>query len=279
MKFRNRPDLTEIDVETKAMAERTTILRCLVGSTAHGLEISDQDDRDEMGVCIEDFEAFVGFSTFEQYIERTAALREGSYDARSRPGDLDLTIFSLKKFLRLLLTGNPTKLLLLFVTDPLVRTSEGLELQALAPHIVSRQAGHAFLHYMIQQGERLRGERGQKNVNRPELVEAFGFDTKYVGHVIRLGFQGIELMQTGRITLPMPLAERSLVRSIRFGKLTLQQVTSIASGLEHDLVDAIFGSKLRLEPDAEIIEDWMLQRYLQAWSERKRQTVGHSSTV
>lgn len=37
----------------RELAEPNTILRCLVGSTVHGISVSDQDDRDEMGVCVE----------------------------------------------------------------------------------------------------------------------------------------------------------------------------------------------------------------------------------
>ena len=46
---------------------------------------------------------------FEHYVERTQP--EG---ARSGPGDLDLVAYSLRKWLRLALSGNPTVLLLLF---------------------------------------------------------------------------------------------------------------------------------------------------------------------
>jgi len=43
---------------TRDTAERSTILRGLVGSTVHGLNVNDGiEDRDEMGVCVEPFEA------------------------------------------------------------------------------------------------------------------------------------------------------------------------------------------------------------------------------
>ena len=39
-------------------AERSTILRGLVGSTVHGLAVDEGlEDRDEMGVCVEPFDA------------------------------------------------------------------------------------------------------------------------------------------------------------------------------------------------------------------------------
>jgi hypothetical protein len=42
------------------------------------------------------------------------------------------------------------------------------------------------------------------HTNRPELVAVHGYDTKYAMHALRLGLQGIELLSTGRITLPVP---------------------------------------------------------------------------
>ncbi len=97
-------------------AERCTILRGLVGSTAHGLNVNDGiEDRDEMGICVEPLEgAMALWAPFEQSIYRSAAEREGRDDARSTAGDLDLTIYSLRKWTRLALKGNPTIMLLLF---------------------------------------------------------------------------------------------------------------------------------------------------------------------
>src|SRR5439155_3782186 len=115
--------------------------------------------------------------------------------------------------------------LLLFVRDDatLVRTELGLKLQALAPALLSRRAGRGYLGYLRGQKERLLGTRGQKRVNRPELVEAHGFDTKYAMHAARLGHQGLELLETGRVTLPMPEPTRSRVMEIRTGARTFDE--------------------------------------------------------
>jgi hypothetical protein len=87
----------------RATAESSTILRGLVGSTVHGLNVNDGiEDRDEMGVCVEPLEAAMAlWAPFEQFIYRSAAEREGRDDARSIAGDLDLTIYSFRKWTRL----------------------------------------------------------------------------------------------------------------------------------------------------------------------------------
>ncbi|WP_329054624.1 nucleotidyltransferase domain-containing protein [Amycolatopsis sp. NBC_01488] len=66
------------------------------------------------------------------------------------PGDLDLIVYSLREWMRLALTGNPTVLLPLFVAGhEIVRITElGHELRANATKIVSRQAGLRFAGYL-----------------------------------------------------------------------------------------------------------------------------------
>jgi predicted nucleotidyltransferase len=249
------------------MAEANTIIRCTVGSTVHGLALEGTDDRDEMGVCIEEFQSFAGFTEFEQYIYRSAAEREGKHDAKSQPGDLDLCIYGLKKFLRLAMQGNPSVINLLFVPTQFcqVMTWAGLELQQQAPLIVSKQAGKRFLGYMEAQKQRLMGERGQKRTNRPELEEKYGYDTKYACHVVRLGYEGVEVMQTGRITLPMPEPSLTFCRDIRLGKVPLQDVLQKAGELERELKDLLDVSELPESPNRAVLESWMLDLYKRAW--------------
>ena len=176
-------------------AERGTILRGLVGSTVHGLNVNDGiEDRDEMGVCVEPLEAAMALSyPFEQFIYRSAAEREGRADARSTAGDLDLTVYSLRKWMRLALKGNPTILLLLFTPDDqLVQCGVlGRELRGLAPQIISRRVQGPYLGYLQAQKQRLTGERGQKRIHRPELEEMYGFDTKYAMHMLPVSASGI----------------------------------------------------------------------------------------
>jgi predicted nucleotidyltransferase len=70
------------------------------------------------GVCIEPLDdAMALCSPFEQFIYRSAAEHEGRDNARSTAGDLDLTIYSLRKWMRLALRANPTILILLFTPD------------------------------------------------------------------------------------------------------------------------------------------------------------------
>jgi predicted nucleotidyltransferase len=227
----------------------------------HGLHLESQDDRDEMAVSVEPREHVLGFGDWQHQVERTQP--EG---ARSGPGDLDLVVYGLRKFCRLALAGNPTVLLLLFAPDPIVDTELGQELRDLAPAIVSRQAGHRYLGYLQAQKERLLGTRSQRRVNRPELIEAHGFDTKYAMHVLRLGAQGRELMETGRLTLPVPEPQRSTILAVRRGECDSGDVVELVERAELDLVAACDGSPLPEHADRATVEDWMMAAYERTWA-------------
>lgn len=242
--------------------EDATILRSRVGSEVLGVNLQD-GDRDEMGICVEPSEYVIGLRHFEQYVHRTQP--DGT---RSGPGDLDLTVYGLRKWCSLALKGNPSVLMLLFtpLADCTVFTAEAAALRNMAWAFASRKAGNAFLGYAQQQRQRLLGERGQRNVKRPELEAAHGYDTKYAGHIIRLGFQGNEYLQTGSITVPMPLRQREYILQVRRGEHSLQQVLTRAGELEEELKTMIDTSPLPDEPAYDAVNAFLAEVYLERWT-------------
>jgi uncharacterized protein len=255
--------------EKRRVALAGTILRCQVGSGVHGTSISGTDDRDEMGICLEPPDYVIGLRTFEQYEYHTAWDRPGGLRNRSGHGDLDETVYSARKWMRLALNGNPSVLLPLFVppAEIVTVTPLGHELRELAPVIVSRQAGHRFAGYLEAQRRGLLSHDGKgRDVTRPELIEQFGWDTKYGGHMVRLGYQGVELLETGRITLPMPEPQRAVVREIRLGRVPMEDALKAAGDLEARLRDLTETSPLRAEPDRDAADAWLVGAYARAWN-------------
>lgn len=239
------------------------ILCVQVGSGLHGIAVKETDDRDEMAVFIEPPRLVIGLSSLESWVWRTQP--EGT---RSGPGDLDFVAYGLRKFVGLALRANPSILCVFFAPaiDTVYEDDLGRELRSWAPVIASRRACNTFLGYMTQQRERLLGLRGQKRTKRPELVERHGFDTKYAGHMIRLGLQGVEYLQTGRLTLPMAPQDRDLVRSIREGHLDMAQVVALSEELEAQLVGLKKTSPLPEHPDTATVEARMIDMYMRRWA-------------
>ena len=208
---------------------------------------------------------------FTQFIHRDAIERAKAAgkpvdpEPRSMPGDLDLVIYGLKRYCELATAGNPSLLALLY-SMPLYSDEIGARLIDQRDMFACRRAGAKFLGYLNDQRERLQGLRGQMRVTRTELIEKYGYDTKYAGHAVRLGLQGIEYMSYGTLTLPMPVPERWLCIDIRQGKYTLEQVLKIIHEVEADLVYALEKSPLPEEPDRERINNFLEQCYREAYS-------------
>lgn len=251
------------------IAKRFTILRTQVGSGVHGVSIDSQDDRDEMGVCVEPPEYVIGLKRFEQYEYRTQPVGH-----RSGPGDLDLIVYSLRKWMRLALQGNPTVLLPLFVPESEVveQTEHGRYLRAHPELVLSRHAGMRFIGYLRSQREQLLGLRGKKHTNRPELVETHGFDTKFAYHMVRLGLQGVELLTDARVTLPMPEPWRTWLTELRRGEHTKEEALGFAEALEMKLKGLVDTSPLAPEPDRVAADAWLIRVYDDVWDRVGDQT-------
>lgn len=243
----------------REIAQDGLILLSTVGSGAHGLALPGRDDHDEMGVCLEPPSHVIGLQQFEQDVFRTKP--EG---VRSEHGDTDRTIYGGRKFCRLALSGNPSILTLLYAKPDIV-DEYGQSLLDLRDAFSARKAGKAFLGYMTQQRQRLLGERGQMNVKRPELVDAHGFDTKYAMHMLRLGYQGVEFLETGALTLPMREEERAFVYATRKGEVDLNDVLTRAGELERRVEDLLDTSPLPEQPDYERVNHWLLSTYFDYW--------------
>ncbi|NYE00860.1 hypothetical protein BJY21_002044 [Kineosphaera limosa] len=252
-------------VGDRITATENEILRVEVGSTAHGISVGN-DDLDLMAVYVETPEQLLGIAEHaEHYVSRTQP--EG---ARSGPGDVDYVAYSLRKFLRLATVGNPTVLVLLYGSTVHATSPLGEELRALAPAIVSRRAGYRFLGYLDGQLERMRGGGRQSRVpSRPELVEQHGYDTKYAAHALRLGLQGIELIDTGHLTLPLPEAERDLCRAMRSGTYSREEADRLVTSVRADLAEAVDDptrGPLRDGPDLDTVNAFAIRAHQEHWA-------------
>ncbi len=244
-----------------------------------------------MGVAVEPPQRVIGLTEFEQHIHRTAEERlkhNPAADQRShgrtppsQAGDLDLTVYSLRKYTRLAANGNPTVQILLFV-KPLFMNAFGRRLRRNAHLFASKEAGARFLGYLRAQRERLLGQRGQMRVTRTELIQRHGYDTKFAMHAVRLGFQGVEYLKTGRLTLPMEEG-RDYCMSVRLGKVRLPDVIRAIQRLEKQICELTYGqdtipetasarrdfsrgkSPLQDHADRDRIDELLVGIYTEAW--------------
>lgn len=203
--------------------------------------------------------------TDEHYVSRTKP--EGE---RSGPGDTDLTIYSLRKFTRLAAAGNPTILIPFWSNDVdlLLSTELGDELRALgSKHFATRRAGRRLLGYLEGQRERMTGGGRQSRIpNRPELIEKYGYDTKYASHALRLGLQGIELVTTGRLSLPLRAEDLAPCMEIKRGEVdydeALRRVDAVRAQLDTTLAGVL---PILDEPEMDEVNAWLVGAHRRHW--------------
>jgi predicted nucleotidyltransferase len=259
-------DATHTQHGDAEVATAGEILRTVVGSGVHGIAIAGTDDHDEMGVYIEPATHVLGLlPAVNHYVYRTQP--EG---ARSGPGDLDLVMYSLRKFLRLAVKGNPTVLLPLYAPPDavLMTTPLGEELRTLGPAVLSQRAVHRFLGYMNAQRDRMLGTGRRGAPNRPELVARYGYDVKYASHALRLAYQGLEIVRDARLTLPMPERERERVLRVKRGAVgriedVLAEISTVQAEVEERLDRGL--TPLPADPDLDAVSQWSASAHRRYW--------------
>lgn len=245
------------------------ILRVESGSKAYGTNIPGQEDRDELSIVVETKSQV--FDLNRQGL-RTKMVRSQPEGVRSQPGDLDLTIYSLRSFIELAATGNPSILAALWA-PVIASTPLGDELRANAHLFVGRHVIARYRGYMRQQGMRLLGlggasQGGRGGTRRDELIEAHGYDTKYAMHAARLGFQCVELMMTHELELPMPNGwPRSWLLDLRQGKVPFDEWWTVCLTLDAEMDKLLTDNTIPKYPDRNAIVQLSIDLHEKAWNE------------
>lgn len=258
-------DRPNVEYGDRSVALDGEILRSVVGSGVHGIAIEGTDDHDEMGVYIEPPSYVLGVEKHRaDYVWRTQP--EG---ARSGPGDTDLVVYSLRKYLRLALKGNPTVMLPLYAPerDLVVVTQLGRELRDLRSALLSQEAVERFLGYMRSQHERMLGQSKRNVPNRPELIAKYGWDVKYGSHALRLAYQGREIAHTGSLTLPLPDAERERVLAVKRGEVPRAEVSAEIGLIEAEVRDLLDRGRTAVPEtaDHDRVSAWAIDAQRRHW--------------
>lgn len=229
-----------------------------VGSTAHGTGIAGGEDHDELAVVVETPQQLLGLDQdgFKTVMQRTQL--EGS---RSGPGDIDRTLHSLRRFVRMAAGGNPSILMTMWAPVE-YSTPLGEELQALGEAFVGRHVVPRYRGYMRSQARRLLGVSGSPG----EPSEGSGYDTKAAMHCARLGFQCLELLGTGSLALPIQGETADWLRAVRYGRVEFDDWWEQVLQLDADLEAVGDDASIRAGADRARIDAWSIAAHQRSWA-------------
>ena len=227
------------------------------GSQLHGAKLEGTDDTDWCGVFIEAPELLIGLDRNEHFVYSTS-----SQDRKNDSSDLDVTLYSLRRWAELACKGNPSVLHFLFA--PTLRAHLIWHKLLMNRELfLARNHAKQFIGFAHAQMHKLWNKQ-PRDVRRVDLEEKYGFDTKYAMHIIRLYQECIEYLTTGFITLPRPNAPELI--GIRKGERSLENLHQLAEELEAECVRLETTSSLRLKPDRAGISRLLVGLYKDFWN-------------
>lgn len=244
---------------------QTAIIHLFVGgSHLHGAKVEGYDDLDIYGCYVEPPEKILGLDPLEHFVWSSGSARE-----KNTAHDVDVTMYSLHRWGELMLKGNPAILHYLYADgeDPVVK-SVWSEILGVRESLLSKKSAQQYIGFANAQRMRLTGERGMgRHGQRTDLVEKYGYDTKFSMHYIRLLFECKELLSKRRLTLPLP--EKDLLISIRTGQFKEHEVLAMGSELEIDCQTLLATSDLPEEPDKQLLSITIARAYREHWSRQR----------
>lgn len=243
--------LNEMLPKEPSWLKSNLILLGKVGSHAYGTA-TPESDLDYKGVIIPPKDYFYGLNSFNGYD------KSGGKNFKNTSEDTDVTLIHINKFVHDCMAGVPNNLELLFLDkeDYIYLSPFGEELINVRSKFLSKQIMKKFGGYAKSQAQKMR----QLNSNgkaRSELVEKFGYDTKFYMHTVRLLNMAIEILGDHHLTVKRP--EADFLIALRNGYHTLDNALSYIEVLENTLNEVYINTTLQDAPNFDEINEWLVE--------------------
>jgi predicted nucleotidyltransferase len=211
--------------------QRFVIFRCVVGSTAFGLN-DDDSDVDRRGFFLPPAELHWGLAGVPEQIET----------------DQEECYWEIEKFIRLGLKANPNILECLY--SPLVETCTPLAAALIEMRHVflSRHIHRTYNSYVLSQFKKL----------EQDLRSQHGIRWKHVMHLIRLLLSGVAVLKSGFVTLRVD-EHREQLLAIRCGAVPWEEVEKWRLSLHKELDKTMESTRLPDHPDYRRANEFLLR--------------------
>lgn len=233
----------------------------MMGSVAYGVS-GDTSDTDVYGFCIpykEDVFPHLrgeipGFGTPGQRFD----VWQQHHIKDSETGkEYDFSVYSIVKFVSLVMDNNPNMVDSLFVPRRCILHSSDVSemIREKRTMFLHKGAFHRFRGYAYKQMSKIRTKSNSSNPKRAADVEQYGFDLKFAYHVVRLALECEQILLTGDLDLER---DREMLKSIRRGEWTIDQIEQWFTEKESQLEQAYHNSKLPHDPNENAIRQLLM---------------------
>jgi predicted nucleotidyltransferase len=207
------------------------------GSKAYGISVEGSDD-DYVGVFLPTLKSFL---SLRGYGPETHAAN-----------DPDFTLHELGKFCRLALKGNPAILETLWNPNVLSQSALGETLVAMRRGFLHRGSLEVYVDYAESQLKKMVKGKG---------LHAKGgtYNGKYGAHLIRLLHSGLDLAESGEVTVKVAPKLSAVLLEIRAGKRTMDDVLRLARPLLEKLKGLTRDNSLPARADEDRINTFLIE--------------------
>lgn len=227
----------------------------LVGSHLYGLT-TPQSDKDFKGFGFESIDHILGLKNTEQQEYKTPGIEDG-------PNKIEGTIFTVKRYLQLCLTSNPTVIEIAFANDQYHLYSSDLGRKIckfVRENLLTKALFKPYSAYHMAQIRKLQSMN--RTGKRAEMVEEHGYDLKFAMHAYRLARQCTIVMKEGTLRPTLDPEDVKVCMDLRTGGIYDKDAAlKLLEDVDKEMYSAYSISTIKESPDFNTVNDFCVSLY------------------
>ena len=243
--------------------ENNVLFEGLTGSVSYGVS-NDSSDMDVVGFCMPPKDVIFphlrgeihGFGTPGEVFNQ---FQQHHIKAPDLNKEFDVTIYSVVKFFQLCMENRPAQLEAIFLPRRCILHSTAIyeHIKTNRKMFLHKGGFHSHKGYAMSQLSKIKNKTNSSNPKRSDLIQQFGFDTKFAMHAVRLYLQIEQIMLEGNLVVDR---NATILRGIRNGEWELEKIIEWCSEKESQLEKAyIETNEVPHKPNEQKIRDLLLE--------------------
>lgn len=237
--------------------KNNVIMEVLCGSRSYGTHTLESD-YDVCSVCIPQKDML--FPHLNGHIEGFGRpqdvfrLYEKKADYKGQR-EYELKVYNIAWYFQLIMENNPNMLDTLFVAQDCIMSINaiGQMIREKRRSFLHKGSYYKFIGFAHSQLHKMQSNK--REGNRKELYEKFGFDVKYAMNLVRLAYEGEQILAEGDIDLRR---YSDHLRAVRRGEIPEKDIREWFASKEKHLEHLYQNSSLPYGPDKEAIRELLM---------------------